>query len=713
MCLVSLQGRFLAVNSSVCQMLGYSHSEFLSLTFQDITYPDDLEIDLKNVQQLLDGEIFYYHLEKRYIHKNGQIIWVLLSVSLVRDSQQQPLYFIAQIQDISDAVTAATQRQKAEEALQRSNILLRSILDSTPDVVLVKDLEGRYILVNPTVSRWFSKPMEEIIGVDDTALFSPGIARKIMEDDQKIMTMGESVTYEELVPQNEIMRTLLTTKSPWRDPQDNIIGIVSISRDISDRKQAELELQQAKVAAEVANQAKSTFLASMSHELRTPLNAILGFSQLLNRSTTLSPDEQENVRIILRSGEHLLNLINQVLDVAKIEAGCTTLNDTAFDFYCLLDELEDAFQLRANEKGLQLIFDYSDDLPQYIQMDEVKLRQILINLLSNAIKFTKEGGVALKVKSTTENTNNQQQTTIHFEVEDTGCGITSEELEYLFQPFVQTQSGKASQQGTGLGLVISQQFIQLMGGKISVSSKMGHGSIFKFDIPVSVVDADSIQTAPPPRRVIALEPNQQRFRILIVDDRTDNCQLLIKLLAPLGFEVKEANNGNEAIEISTSWNPHIILMDLRMPVMDGYEATKQIKATTQGQATAIVAVSASNFEEQRAMTLSIGFDDFVRKPFKQSEIFNTLHKHLGVQYIYSEQASEPESTPTELLTPETIAVLPADWLACFHDATLTLDVDLLLELIAQIYEQHESIANSLTELVNKYRFEELWTLTQQ
>jgi CheY-like chemotaxis protein len=276
---------------------------------------------------------------------------------------------------------------------------------------------------------------------------------------------------------------------------------------------------------------------------------------------------------------------------------------------------------------------------------------------------------------------------------------------------VQTQTGKASQQGTGLGLVISQEFVQLMGGKISVSSEVGHGSIFKFDIPVSVVDAASIQTAPSQRRVIALEPNQQPYRILIVDDRTDNRQLLIKLLAPLGFEVKEANNGLEAIEIWSSWNPRLILMDLRMPIMDGYEATKQIKGTTKGQATAIIAVSASNFEEQRSVTLSVGFDDYIRKPFKQSDIFDALHKHLGVQYIYSEPASELESTPTQSLTPETLAVLPADWLASFHQATLTADADLLLELIAQIYEQHESIANALVEWVNNYRFEELWALT--
>jgi PAS domain S-box-containing protein len=613
-------------------------------------------------------------------------------------------------QQLADANrTLEAQVLERTEALQNSNIILRSIIDSTPDVVVVKDIEGRYVIVNSTVVGWFSKPIEQIIGFDDQALFSAEIADQLMSADQRIMMSGESETYEEFVPQvNGITRTLLTTKSPWRDLQGNIIGIIAISRDISDRKQEELELQQAKVAAEAANQAKSTFIASMSHELRTPLNAIIGFAQLLKRSSNLNPDEQENTSIILKSGEHLLNLINQVLDVAKLEAGRTYLNETAFDFYRLLDELADAFQLKAKNKRLQLIFDYPDDVPQYIKTDALKLRQILSNLLSNAIKFTQVGGVSLRVRKGKD----KAQTTINFEVEDTGSGIASEELAQLFQAFVQTQTGIDSQQGTGLGLVISQQFVQLMGGEISVSSEVDHGSIFRFNIAVNVVDAASIQTPVLPRQVIALEPNQQRYRILIVDDRSDNRQLLIKLLVPLGFAVKEANNGLEAIEVWSSWQPHLILMDLRMPVMDGYEATQQIKATTQGQATAIIAVSASNIEEKLAITLSVGCDGFIHKPFKEAEIFDALEKYLGVQYIYSELASKSSVTSTKLLTPETLVVLPKNWLVSFNQATQEANVDVLEDLLLQIQEEHESIANSLAELVDEYEFDKLLILTQ-
>jgi len=439
------------------------------------------------------------------------------------------------------------------------------------------------------------------------------------------------------------------------------------------------QLAIAKEKAEVANFAKSTFIANMSHELRSPLNAILGFSQVMTRSQTLPPEHQDNVSIITRSGEHLLTLINQVLDLSKIEAGRTILIEKNFDLYRLLDDLEDIFHLKAEDKRLQLLFERTPDLPRYICTDEVKLRQVLINLLNNAIKFTQEGGVSVRVRSVMgngslviENGEENSHYQLHFEVEDTGLGIALEELDSLFEAFVQTQTGKDAQEGTGLGLPISRKFVQLMGGEMSVSSEVGRGTLIKFAIQVSVVDAADIETKQPTRRVIALEPNQPRYRILIVDDKPINRQLLIKLLNPLGFELREASNGKETIEVWNSWEPHLIWMDMRMPVMDGYEATKQIKATTKGQATAIIALTASALEEERAVVLSAGCDDFLRKPFREADIFAIMNKHIGVRYIYEDQtpAKAEQSDLSSILNPTleqgaiastSFQKLPAEW----------------------------------------------------
>jgi len=475
------------------------------------------------------------------------------------------------------------------------------------------------------------------------------------------------------------------------------------------------ELLIAREKAESANQAKSTFLANMSHELRSPLNAILGFAQILTRSQQLDKENQENVGIISRSGEHLLSLINQVLDLSKIEAGRTTLNESHFDFYRLLDDLEDMFHLKADDKHLQLLFEREPSVPQYVYTDEVKMRQVLINLLNNALKFTIEGGITVRINANTIETDLKlQRSVIEFEVEDTGPGIASDELDELFTAFVQTEVGKQSQEGTGLGLPISRKFVQLMGGDMVVSSEVGRGTTFQFQIQCQLSEATHIQQPAHKKQVIALAPNQSRYRILIVDDKWSSRQLLIKLLNPLGFELREAENGQQAIEVWEEWQPHLIWMDMRMPVMNGYEATQWIREHIKGQATAIIALTASVLEEERAVVLDAGCDDFLRKPFKEVDLFDTMHKHLGVSYIYDEPiATSATETDADELTPSNMATLPAELLTRFEDATDRSDPELIESFITEIRLQHLGLANGLASLAEVFDYDAILDLIRE
>lgn len=402
---------------------------------------------------------------------------------------------------------------------------------------------------------------------------------------------------------------------------------LQLKNDDLDEKVALLKISEQKAIQ--ASHYKSLFLSNMSHELRTPLNAIIGFSHLMEQDPILNSQQKKNLNIILNSGKHLLSLINDVLSIAKIEAGRIVLVEQPFHLASFLHNVESICVLKAQEKNLTLQIFSDLSLPVVVVGDEGKLRQILINLLSNAIKFTSKGYVRLHVKPLRENR-------VFFAIEDTGMGISKEEQEKLFRAFIQTESGLQSQEGTGLGLAICYHFVKLMGGNIQVQSEAGKGSVFSFNIPLPPSQEDLSEISS--KKVIGLVPEQPIYRLLLVDDKENNRELLKLMFLPLGFRLEEASDGEEAVLKWERFRPHLIWMDLRMPIMDGFEATRQIRAKEKNEnvppekRTIIIALTASAFEHERAAVFEAGCNDFVPKPFQRNELFFKLTEHLGVQF---------------------------------------------------------------------------------
>jgi len=528
-----------------------------------------------------------------------------------------------------------------------------------------------------------------------------------------------------------------------------VIGVVLYSNrrlaaEIEQHKQTEAELHKAKKAAdearrwaeaaqkasevaqrasEAANRAKSEFLANMSHELRTPMNAILGFAQLMQRDSELTAAQHENLGIISRSGEHLLKLINDVLDMSKIEAGRITLNTTSFDLWQTLASIEEMIRVRAEKKGLSFTVTRAPEVPRYINTDESKLRQVLINLLGNAVKFTEKGSVKLQIakcelrNEPTPRPSQEGESEIRnlkFEIEDTGPGIVPEEVETIFETFGRTQYSQTSKEGTGLGLAISRKFVQLMGGDIHVESEVGKGSVFSFEIRVEPVEMTEIQATQPVRQVIGLEPNQPEYRILVVEDTPESRMFLTQLLQSVGFTLREATNGQEALDLYHEWQPHLIWMDMRMPVIDGYEATKRIRneelrMKNSDEKTVIIALTSSAFEEDKAEILALGCDEFIRKPVKESEIFETISKHLGVRYVYEKEekskVQSPKSKVEDVLTPEALAALPSDLLANLEQECKRSDLQRIFALIDEIRSYDTTVADALTRLAENFNYD--------
>jgi PAS domain S-box-containing protein len=636
--------------------------------------------------------------ELTYIRKDGSRFPAIVSVTALRDDQSAIIGYLLIGTDNTARKQVEAERMLLDQRVRDQQFYTRSLIESNIDALITTDPRGIITDVNKQMEALTGCTRDELIGAPFKDYFTN--PERAEAGIKRVLGESKLTDYELTARARDGKETVVSyNASTFHDRDRKLQGVFASARDVTERKRYEQSLQQ-------ANRAKSVFLANMSHEIRTPMNAILGFSQLMLRDQELTARQTQYLGTINRSGEHLLALINDILEMSKIEAGRTTLNPSTFDLPVLLNDLEMMFRVRTDEKKLTFAVTMSGDVPQYIVTDINKLRQVFINVLGNAVKFTERGGIGLSVRADRAD---PAAPFLQVEVADTGPGISADDQGKLFRHFEQTKTGQQAGTGTGLGLAISREFARLMGGDITVQSQVGKGSIFLIRLPLKEGEAQAVQSKDKPRQVVRLQPGQSACRVLIADDIEENRQLLTQLLGPVGFEIRLATNGEEAVREFEQWRPHLILMDFRMPVMDGREAIRRIRAMDAGKAPKIIAVTASAMDENRQDLLAIGADDFLSKPFREVELFQKIHTHTGVHYVYAEPAPAPHAEAPEL-TVASLAGWPAELLNPMREAVITADLDRLLLRIRDTEARDPRVAAGLRRLAEGFQYQKLLDL---
>ncbi|MFH1984657.1 MAG: PAS domain-containing protein [Pseudomonadota bacterium] len=656
-----------------------------------------------------------YELEVSFTNTAGRPMWVRTTGQAVWEGDRKV--------KASGIIMDITERRAVEIAMQASEARLRYILSASPVVIFA-------IRPEDFAATWVSPNVSALIGYTAEEALKPGWWVEYLHPEDREQALANTARVLETGHIGHEYRffrkdgtvcwvydrmDLLTTG----DGTEEIIGAWS---DITERKRAENELKKVNSElqavtekalafankAEAANRAKSLFLSNMSHELRTPLNAVIGFSQLLARDPLLTERQRSDVQVVLRSGQDLLNIINEILEISRIEAGRLEIKPVDFSIHELLTDLEQMFRSRSEAKGLRLVVERGGDLPEFLYGDSAKIKQVLLNLLSNAVKFTENGGISLRVRGDVceeESLEQRDMVRLTIEVEDSGIGISEENLEKIFKPFEQVES-TVQEGGSGLGLAISREYAVLLGGEIRVASEPGRGSCFRFTALMPRGKATPGNGLTVPRNVVGLEPDTGPVRVLVVDDNADNQVLLKALLAPIGVEIRQAHNGREALMLFEEFSPHAVLMDMRMPDMDGYEATRRIKNTDKGLATPVIALTASAFEEGKRRIFDAGVDAYLRKPFQHWEVYEILGRCLGLRYVYNEENDLKPLAPTV----EAVFELPEELRAKLRQAVEEGDMDLFTELLEQATESHPELVKKLRKLADVFDYRKLFTL---
>jgi len=730
--LATPDGTVMAANAEACRIFGHTEEEICRLGRTGLIDPTDPRLPALLQERARTGR---FKGELTFIRKDGVKFpgevssafykdksGAMKASVIIRDVTERKRAEVelrqahdeletrvqARTSELSEANRLLTreidERRRMEEARRESEERFRRLFEHAGDAFFVVNVDGKLLNVNQAACESVGYTRDELLAKEVKDLNENWNAERIGGLLQQLIT-GATVTFEAFHRRKdgsvfpiEIHAALLES--------GNQPSLLAVARDITERKNTEIKLQAAKEAAEAANRAKSEFLARMSHELRTPLNSILGYAQIFRRDQSLNESQQEGAAIIQKSGEHLLGLINEVLDLAKIESKQMELRVTEFNLPELLKSVVEMARVRAEQKGLAFVYETRSTLPAVVRGDAQRLRQVLINLLGNAIKFTAQGSVSLKVGY---HETAPDKTQIRFQVEDTGVGIAPENWESIFLPFHQAGDARDFVEGTGLGLTISREFVRMMGGELQLQSAPGAGSVFWLALDLPAVAEGATTATLSPHHLLGYEG--ARRKILVVDDKTENRAVILHLLAPLGFEMHEAGDGRDGLEKTMALRPDLILMDLVMPLMDGFEATRRIRQQSALANIPVIALSASVFEHNRQQSLDAGCNDFLPKPIQAENLLEALRQQLKLEWIYSEvKMPEEKKSDLPLIGP------PATEATALMDLAMRGDIkDLLqrVESLEQRGEEFKPLTGELRRLAKEYRMKEIRELVQR
>ncbi|MEG3911024.1 PAS domain S-box protein [Microcoleus sp. w2-18bC1] len=674
---------------------GQTVDEVVGFGWLDAIHPDDREPTVQVWMEAVQTKS-RYDIEYRIRGADGNYRYFQARAVPILNEDGSIREWIGTSSDIHD-------RKQAEDAIKQSEERYRSLILATSQIVWTGDSEGRCPDM-PTLRAYTGQTVEEVVGF--------GWLNAIHPDDRESTAQAwmEAVQTKSLY---DIEYRIRGADGNYRYFQGRGVPIlnedgsirewVGTCTDIHDRKQAEFLMAKAKEAAEAASRAKSEFLANMSHELRTPLNGIMGYAQILQRSKSLNQEERSRIDVIYQCGSHLLTLINDILDLSKIEAQKVELMPTDFHFPAFLQGVAEMCRIRAELKGIQFHFPSSPELPIGIHADEKRLRQVLINLLSNAIKFTDEGAVTFIVSFATEEK-------IRFEIRDTGTGIAQDQLQAIFQPFEQVGDRRRQTEGTGLGLAISQRIVELMGSTIQVQSEMNVGSIFWFDVNLSQAD-EWVKTSQIDHRGQIIGIKDRQPKIVVIDDKWANRSVVSNLLSPLGFEVSEANDGEEGWEKILEVQPDLIVTDLLMPELDGFELIKRVRESDNFKDIIIIVSSASVFEADQYRSLEAGGNSFIPKPVQATELLQKLQQYLDLEWVYeaNEDPLAIGSDTDELIAP------PAKEMEILYELAMKgnfLEIVKQAVLLEEIDPQYIPFAKRLHQMAKDFQDEEILTFIE-